>query len=514
VEASAFPAPHAHRLRISISAPLLRLRSDEQLVALFRAGNEDAFRTIHDRYRARLYAYVRQMLGGSQSDAEDALQDVFLRAYGALRSNEREIALRAWLYRVAHNRCIDHLRRPIPPAADVFDVSRRPAADPSTATERREDLRRLVEDVRRLPEQQRSVLLMREMDGLSYADLADALDVSVPAVKSLLVRARMGLVQAAEARDIACFEVRKDLAAAHGRGVRANGRARRHLRDCAGCRAYRRELRGRQKALAGLSPVAGAGPLSLLAQLVGGSGAAGGGAVAGGSAVVGGSAVAATATKLAIVVGAAVVTAGGAVEVRSQLDRMTHVSVAPSYVAVTAPPHRATARSSSAARVAAPARAIAAAAGTAPNGPAVQRNPYQPNILQNGAADPTAASPAVPPAPTDPGAAGAPPPAPAATSPTAVPPAPHDVQSAIDSIPKVLPPPPSPPPAAASTPAPPAPAPTSTPSSGGTQSTPTTQTTQTTQAATSSGSTDSGPTASAASASPETRTDVDSTSGG
>ncbi|HEX3318982.1 MAG TPA: RNA polymerase sigma factor, partial [Solirubrobacteraceae bacterium] len=173
--------------------PLLRLRSDEQLVALFRAGSEDAFRTIHDRYRSRLYAYMRQMLGGSQSDAEDALQDVFLRAYGALGTDQREIALRAWLYRVAHNRCIDQLRRPVPQAADVFDVSRTPTAEPATATERREDLRRLVEDVRRLPEQQRSVLLMREMDGLSYADLAAALDISIPAVKSLLVRARMGL---------------------------------------------------------------------------------------------------------------------------------------------------------------------------------------------------------------------------------------------------------------------------------------------------------------------------------
>jgi len=194
VEASALSAPQAHRLKISVSAPLLRLRSDEQLVAFFRAGNEDAFRIIHDRYRARLFAYVRQMLAGSKSDAEDALQDVFLRAYGALRSNGRDIALRAWLYRVAHNRCIDQLRRPVPQAADVFDVSRTPTIDPSSATERREDLRRLIEDVRRLPEQQRSVLLMREMEGLSYADLAGALDVSIPAVKSLLVRARMGLV--------------------------------------------------------------------------------------------------------------------------------------------------------------------------------------------------------------------------------------------------------------------------------------------------------------------------------
>jgi RNA polymerase sigma factor (sigma-70 family) len=513
VEASALPAPQAHRLRLSISVPLLGLRSDEQLVALFRDGNEDAFRTIHDRYRARLHAYVRQMLGASQSDAEDALQDVFLRAYNALRSNERDIALRAWLYRVAHNRCIDLLRRPVPPPADLFDLSRPPAADPSTATERREDLRRLVQDVRRLPEQQRSVLLMREMDGLSYADLAAALDVSLPAVKSLLVRARMGLVQAAEARDTACFEVREDLAAAHGRGVRANGRARRHLRDCAGCRAYRRDLRGRQKALAGLSPVAGAGPLSLLAQLVGGSGAAGGGAVAGGGAMVGGGAVAATATKLAIVVGAAVVTAGGAVEVRSQLDRMSHVRVAPSHVAVVAPPHHAAARSSSAAHTAAPARA-SAAGGTAPPGPAVaQPTPYPPSVLPNGAAPLAATSPAGPPAAASPAAGATTPPA--QTSPPAGTPSTRDAPSAIDSIPKVLPPDPSPPPAATSTSAPPESAPASAPSGGNTQAAPSTQSTQSSpQSTTTSATTDSGPTASAAASSPETTTDAGSKSGG
>src|SRR5881227_2124775 len=225
------------------SCSSLRLRSDEQLVGLFRQGNEDAFRVIHDRYRQRLYAYARQMLGGSGPDAEDVMQDVFLRAYRALRVDERPVSLRAWLYRVAHNRCIDHVRRPTPAPADIFELSRQPVQDPLAEAERREDLRRLIADVRRLPEQQRSALLMREMEGLSYAELADAQDVSVPAVKSLLVRARLGLVQAAEARDTTCTEIRADLALAHGRGVRANGRARRHLRDCDGCREYRHGLR-------------------------------------------------------------------------------------------------------------------------------------------------------------------------------------------------------------------------------------------------------------------------------
>src|SRR4028119_1349279 len=115
MEAGALRAPAALN-RVSVTAPLLRLRSDDQLVSLFRAGNDAAFNVIHDRYRQRLFAYTRQMLGGSRSDAEDALQDVFLRAYNALRADARPLALKAWLYRVAHNRCIDHLRRPVPAA--------------------------------------------------------------------------------------------------------------------------------------------------------------------------------------------------------------------------------------------------------------------------------------------------------------------------------------------------------------------------------------------------------------
>ena len=90
MEASALRAP-AGLERGSGTSPWLRLRSDEQLVGLFRSGNEDAFRVIHDRYRSRLYAYARQMLGGSGPDAEDVMQDVFLRAYRALRVDERPV---------------------------------------------------------------------------------------------------------------------------------------------------------------------------------------------------------------------------------------------------------------------------------------------------------------------------------------------------------------------------------------------------------------------------------------
>ena len=307
-------------------------------------GYDDAFGTIHDRYRQRLLAYTRQMLGPSRSDAEDVLQDVFLRAYGALRNDDRPVTLRAWLYRVAHNRCIDHLRRPLPPAAEIYELSRTPTHDPQAETVRREDLRRLVQDVQRLPEQQRSALLMRELDGLTYAELADALDTSVPAIKSLLVRARVGLVEAEEARDAACVDIRADLFRSHGRGVRTSGRSRRHLRDCDACREYRQALRGLDEGLAALVP-GGAGPLATVAKLLGIGGAssgaaAGAGAGAGGTAAVAGGATAATATatKVVAIVCCAAVVGGGAAEVRQQVTTVAPPGHAARHVRKATPP--------------------------------------------------------------------------------------------------------------------------------------------------------------------------------
>jgi RNA polymerase sigma factor (sigma-70 family) len=339
---------------------LLRLRSDDQLVALFRMGYDEAFRAIHDRYRQRLFAYTRQMLGGSRSDAEDVLQDVFLRAYGALRNDDRPVTLRAWLYRVAHNRCIDHLRRPVPAATEIYDLSRPPEHDPPDETERREDLRRLVQDVQRLPEQQRSALLMREMDGLTYAELSDALRTSIPAIKSLLVRARMGLVEAGEARDTACAEIRSELTLAHSRGVRASGRSRRHLRDCHGCREYRRAMRTVERSLGALGP--GGGPLATIAKLLGisgaSSGAAAGAGMGGSAAVVGG----ATATKVAAIVCCAAVVGGGAAEVRHHVTaakephRAGAAAAKPASTAATAAPAAAVSVQAPAARAANPLR--------------------------------------------------------------------------------------------------------------------------------------------------------------
>jgi RNA polymerase sigma factor (sigma-70 family) len=123
-------------------------------VSLFRAGNDEAFRVIHDRYRTRLLAYARQMLGSSSADPEDAVQEIFVRAYSHLRTNSRELALRAWLYRIAHNRCVDDLRRPAAVATEAMDeLSDETGPDPHARVEQRDALRRLIADVQRMPEQ-------------------------------------------------------------------------------------------------------------------------------------------------------------------------------------------------------------------------------------------------------------------------------------------------------------------------------------------------------------------------
>jgi RNA polymerase sigma factor (sigma-70 family) len=329
VEASALPT-RSTAGRAPFSAAFLRLRSDDQLVALFRAGSDDAFRTIHERYGGRLLAYTRQMLRGGAGDPEDALQDVFMRAYRSLRSSNRPVILRAWLYRIAHNRCIDEIRRPCPLpselAADAEPAFGAPAAsrEPAAIAERSAALARLVADVRTLPAQQRSALLMRELQGLRYEEIAEAMAISVGAVKSLLLRARTGLIEVAVARDTPCVEIRGELVCAADRGVRISGRARRHCRECTTCEDYRGELKRLRRGFAALAP---SGPLAQLGMLLGigsGSGAAaaggsGGAAAAGGAggaaAAGGGTLTGLTAAKIAVAVccAALVTTAGRAV---------------------------------------------------------------------------------------------------------------------------------------------------------------------------------------------------------
>src|SRR5207247_9096755 len=91
-------------------SPLLRLQSDERLIALTRRGQHAAFETLCARYQSRLLSFCRHMLA-SREDAEDVLQEVFAAAFNAVLADERAINVRPWLYRIARNRSLNHLRR-------------------------------------------------------------------------------------------------------------------------------------------------------------------------------------------------------------------------------------------------------------------------------------------------------------------------------------------------------------------------------------------------------------------
>ena len=215
----------------SLRSPLLRFASDDKLIALVRRGREDAFEVLFDRYRPRLLAFSRNMLRSAE-DAEDVMQEVFVNAYRAIRSDDRQIVAKPWLYRIARNRCLNELRRNTADAVESMDVFENVAPGTGETVERREQIDELVTDVKRLPEQQRAALLLREMEGLPYQQISEVLDTTVPSVKSLLVRARMGLAEAGEARAMTCHEAR----ASAGRQDEAMRRAgRRHMRHCRDC---------------------------------------------------------------------------------------------------------------------------------------------------------------------------------------------------------------------------------------------------------------------------------------
>lgn len=313
--------------------PLLRLASDERLVALTRRGNQGAFEALVARYQARLLAFCRHMLS-SREDAEDVLQEVFAAAFNAMIADDRPINVRPWLYRIARNRSLNHLRKATAVGVDSMDIH---VAEQGTTTaekaHRREEFRLLMADVQTLPETQRTALLLREIDALSYEQIAEAMDTTIPSVKSLLVRARVSLAEMAEAREMTCEEVREELGeVAEGIHQRMSPPVRRHVKSCERCGGFRKQLRNTNKALAAVFPI---GPLlffkkTILAQLgttasaggaaAGATSAAAGTAAAGGASALAGGLSAVAGKTVAGLTAAAIVTAG-AVEVRQSGER-------------------------------------------------------------------------------------------------------------------------------------------------------------------------------------------------
>src|SRR5256714_5862208 len=267
---------------LSGRSPLLRLKGDDQLIELTRKGQHGAFEALVSRYQSRLLAFCRHMLGSTE-DAEDVLQEVFTAAFNAICADERPINARPWLYRIARNRCLNHLRRPQHAGQDSMDVFERDGgATTADTVHTREEFRQIVADVGELPESQRTALLLREIDALSYEQIAEAMDTTVPSVKSLLVRARVSLAEAAEARLLTCEEVRIELGQVAAGLTRSSPPIRRHLRMCERCTVFRRELRKTNRALAAVYPIGfiAIAKKFVFAKLAAAGPAAGGGAAA------------------------------------------------------------------------------------------------------------------------------------------------------------------------------------------------------------------------------------------
>jgi RNA polymerase sigma factor (sigma-70 family) len=295
----------------ALAPPLSRLLSDERLTRRAVGGDEKAFATIFRRYHQSLFRFCLAIVG-NPDDASEALQNTMIKVLRALPGEERKIELKPWLYRIAHNESIDLLRRRRETRQlDVEQVAPGYGLAEDVAT--RERLRRLLTDLKELPERQREVLVMRELAGLGFEEIGSALSTSGAVARQTLYEARQSLRQMEEGREMSCETVARALSDGDGRITRRRD-VRAHLRSCAQCQAFREELKNRQRDFAALSPLPALAAAGMLQGLVGGShGAAAGGGLAttlgGGAAKTIGASAAAKGVATAAVVAAIGVTA-------------------------------------------------------------------------------------------------------------------------------------------------------------------------------------------------------------
>lgn len=170
------------------------MKDDRQLVALAQNGDPEAFAQLVRHYQKMVYNLA---LGktGSHHDAEEVTQTAFLKAWQSIRSFQGKAAFSSWLYRLTVNAAIDLLRQRRAPALSLDDPDLPPLADedpgPEEASLAAERRRLLWQAIDRLPEAQRTPLVLREMEGLSYREIAQVLDLEEGTVKSRLARARL-----------------------------------------------------------------------------------------------------------------------------------------------------------------------------------------------------------------------------------------------------------------------------------------------------------------------------------
>jgi RNA polymerase sigma factor (sigma-70 family) len=245
-------------------------------------GEERAFEEIFRTYHQDIYRYCLAILHNT-SDAEDAMQATMAAALRALPGEEREIALKPWLYRVAHNEAISLLRgrqEPVPtedlpePSGDVV----------ATDAEQRERMRVLVADLNALPERQRAALVMRELSGLEYEEIGASLGCSEAAARQTVYEARLSLRTRSEGREMSCEETRRAVSDGDRRRLRGR-KLKAHLASCEPCRDFQAAIEIRRDDFQALCPALPAAAASgILAGLIGTASAKAAGAGAAGSA--------------------------------------------------------------------------------------------------------------------------------------------------------------------------------------------------------------------------------------
>jgi RNA polymerase sigma factor (sigma-70 family) len=289
-----------------VYAGQLQLRTDDAaLVRRTQAGETRAFEAIFKRHHAPLLSYCRHMLC-TQDEAEDALQQAFIKAHGALLGGTAPRELRPWLYAIARNCCLTAIaaRRPTAPLEASLEDRTPSLRGLSEEVHQREDLRELLAGIGRLPEDQRSALLLAELDDLDHRAIAAIVGCEVSKVKALIYQARSALIADRDAQNTPCRDIREQLAVARGGELR-RGPLRRHLKLCVGCRDFQLALGAQRQALGALLPVA---PSAGLAASILGHGAAhAAGAASIGGASAGGAGLGATSTG-----GAGIATTGTA----------------------------------------------------------------------------------------------------------------------------------------------------------------------------------------------------------
>ncbi len=170
---------------------------DLKFIEAFKKGDTSAFEEIVLKYQDKIYNLCRHMLGNAH-DAEDAAQDVFLKAYKALPKFQPDASLYTWLYRIAVNTCIDYRRKPL--FASLFNrfedgvdvMIDRPSYEPSPELlyDLKQAGRALWRSLARISPKLRAAIVLKEVEGLSYEEIAKVLDISLGTVKSRISRAR------------------------------------------------------------------------------------------------------------------------------------------------------------------------------------------------------------------------------------------------------------------------------------------------------------------------------------